>query len=93
MWIVATAPRPLISRDRRSTRGASGPRSTTSRNASPPRSSASERKYAQRTMCSVLVGPDAPNASLGDGAGARTPNVKTPAVTWPSLASTCQRTV
>ena len=44
-------------------------------------------------MCSVRVGPPAPNASVGGGACTRTPNVQTPETTWPSAESTCQRTV
>ena len=37
--------------------------------------SASERKYSQRTMSSVRVGPCAPTASVTGGAGTPTPNV------------------
>src|SRR6266498_4159504 len=44
-------------------------------------------------MFSLRVGPEAPNASVGAGAGARTPNVKTPDTTCPSPESACQRTV
>ncbi len=39
------------------------------------------------------MGPDAPNASVGEGARTRTPNVKTPDTTCPSPESACQRTV
>src|SRR4051812_1270649 len=53
----------------------------------------SARKYAQRTMCSVRVGPDAPYASVGGGAAMSTPNVHTPETTWPSDDTACQRTV
>src|SRR5256885_11374467 len=44
-------------------------------------------------MSSVRVGPEAPNASIGAGACARTPNVKTPETTCPSPDIACQRTV
>ena len=64
-----------------------------SRKPSEPISSANERKYSQRTTCSVRVGPPAPYASVGGGACTRTPNVQTPETTWPSAESTCQRTV
>src|SRR3954452_20259904 len=53
----------------------------------------SARKYAQRTMCSVRVGPEAPYASVGGGAATPTPNVQTPETTCPSDESACQRTV
>src|SRR3954454_13484102 len=53
----------------------------------------SARKYAQRTMCSARVGPDAPYASVGGGAATPTPNVHTPETTRPSDDTACQRTV
>ena len=56
-------------------------------------SSASATKYAQRTTCSVRVGPDAPYASVGGGAATRTPKVQTPDTTCPSDEIACQRTV
>ena len=41
----------------------------------------------------MRVGPEAPNASVGSGAAARTPNVNTPETTCESPDMTCQRTV
>src|SRR5439155_9928116 len=70
-----------------------GPRTISSRKPRPPTSSTSARKYAQRTKCSVRVGPDEPYASVGGGAATRTPNVQTPETTWPSEEIACQRTV
>src|SRR5919201_542552 len=64
---TATAPRPVTQKKRRSAATGSGPRATSSRNPIPPSSSASPRKYAQRTTCSVRVGPCAPTASVTGG--------------------------
>ncbi len=44
-------------------------------------------------MCSGVVGPDAPKASVTLGAARRTPKVKTPETTWLSAETTRQRTV
>ena len=55
--------------------------------------SASAEEIQPAHHVSVVVGPDAPNASVSGGAFARTPNVKTPETTWPSLERACQRTV
>jgi hypothetical protein len=88
-----TTPRPISLKKRASARGGSGPRTMSSRKPSPPTSSASARKYAQRTRCSVRVGPEAPYASVGGGAETPTPNVQRPETTWPSDESARQRTV
>src|SRR5206468_7347407 len=90
---TATTPSPVSLKNRDSARGGSGPRTISSRKPRPPMSSASARKYAQRTRCSVRVGPEAPYASVGGGAATPTPNVQTPETTWPSDESACQRTV
>ena len=44
-------------------------------------------------MCSSVVGPEAPKASVAGGARCRTPKVKTPEITCPSAEIAVQRTV
>ena len=79
---VAMTPMPVRMKNLRSARGVKAlPRSTRRRKPSPPTTSASARKYSQRTTSSLRVGPDEPNASVGGGAFARTPKVKTPETT------------
>ena len=76
-----TIPRPTTWKKRASAARGSGSGRIKSRNPSPPTISASPRKYAQRTRSSARVGPEAPYASVGGGAAARTPNVHTPETT------------
>ena len=78
---------------RRSTRGSTTPGRTSRRTPTTPIRSESETNSAQRATSSRHVTPEAPTASVGDGAGTPTPKVYTPFPTWPSAEISCQRTV
>src|SRR5439155_761551 len=69
---AATTPIPVTHQKRRSARGGSGPRMTSSRKPSPPRSRARARNSARRTRCSERVGPPAPAPTEAYGAGGPT---------------------